>query len=820
MTIFKSLRLILFIAGFFLVSFSQTASASCNTPTGLTTTGITNTSAVLQWNTTSADSFLVRYHITGTTIYQYKTVTPGTSTSVAITGLYPNTNYSWVVKTWCNGGASGSYPATPIRFTTLSGSVPCLTPNNTLTTAITPNSATISWNSSITADSFLIRYSPKNTTNYTWIQLPGSVHSYTFTGLPENTGYDWRVRCICSSLPNQAYSSINTFTTLSSSCPLADPYYFTPSNITDNSADISWKPVPGALGYNFRYALRFTNDWVTTSVPTNATSLSGLLPTSFYEYQVQVQCPSGAGPWTSSGIFQTAAAVLTVTRGPYLNQSTTSSIIIRWRTNIPSDSRVDFGTSAANLNQSVSNPSVTTEHIVQLTGLSPYTRYYYSIGSSGTTLQGDTGNVFRTNPPVGSTVPVRIWTIGDFGVSSQGQNRVRDAYMNYAGSANTNVWLWVGDNAYVDGTDAEYSNHVFGQYPYQMKKWVIWPATGNHDLHSANASSQTGPYFDMFSLPKNAEAGGLPSGTEAYYSFNYANIHFICLESTDAPFRSINGQQVTWLVNDLAANTQRWTIVYFHHPPYSKGSHNSDTETQLIEMRTNIVPILETYKVDLVLSGHSHSYERSMMIKGHLGVESTFNSATMAVNPGSGLFPAPYVKTAPSFAGTVYAVCGVSGQIGSSSPGWPHNAMYYSSLANHGSLVIDVTGDRLDCKFLTALGGIADQFSIQKIGTAVQRMVQEKIDPAVPAADPLLIFPNPLFGESTIRYLLTEDATVRVEITDMTGRVMYTLEEGHREKGQYEIPLHRSDANLPAGIYFLRMVAGRNEMMRRFVVAD
>ena len=129
-----------------------------------------------------------------------------------------------------------------------------------------------------------------------------------------------------------------------------------------------------------------------------------------------------------------------------------------------------------------------------------------------------------------------------------------------------------------------------------MKNMVIWPATGNHDLHTANAAAQSGPYFDMFTLPKVGEAGGLSSGTEAYYSFNYANVHFICLESTDASFRATGGNMATWLTNDLNANTQRWTVVYFHHPPYSKGSHDSDTETELIQMRTNIVPILENNK--------------------------------------------------------------------------------------------------------------------------------------------------------------------------------------------------------------------------------
>jgi hypothetical protein len=351
-----------------------------------------------------------------------------------------------------------------------------------------------------------------------------------------------------------------------------------------------------------------------------------------------------------------------------------------------------------------------------------------------------------------------------------------------------------------------------------MKKWVIWPATGNHDLHSANAAAQTGPYFDNFTLPKNGQAGGLPSNTEAYYSFNYANIHFICLESTDAAFRATNGAMATWLVNDLNANTQRWTIVYFHHPPYSKGSHNSDVDVELIQMRTNIIPILESKKVDLVLSGHSHSYERSMMLKGHFGLESTFNAATMAVNSGSGIFPSPYVKTSPTYNGTVYVVCGVSGQIGSPTLGWPHNAMFTSSLANYGSLVIDVVADRLDCKFLTHTGSIFDQFTIQKTGTPFQKMVDESIDPAVPAGDRLRVFPNPVVMESTIRYILDHDQTVRMEITDMTGRVVYTLMNGEQERGTYEIKLSKSEAILPGGIYFLRMIAGEETYLQRFVV--
>src|SRR5205085_9329613 len=126
-------------------------------------------------------------------------------------------------------------------------------------------------------------------------------------------------------------------------------------------------------------------------------------------------------------------------------------------------------------------------------------------------------------------------------------------------------------------------------------------------------------------------------------------------------------------------------------------------------MRTNIIPSLESHKVDLVLGGHSHAYERSYLIKGHTGLESTFTAA-MKVSSNTGIYPNSYMKTSPNFDGTVYVVCGSSGQVGSTSTGWPHNAMYTSTNTKYGSLAIDVTGDRLDAKFILSDGSTWDQF--------------------------------------------------------------------------------------------------------------
>ncbi len=309
-----------------------------------------------------------------------------------------------------------------------------------------------------------------------------------------------------------------------------------------------------------------------------------------------------------------AAALATVTRGPYLQIGTPASVVVRWRTDTATTSRVQFGPSPYNLDFAVQDLTSTTEHVVTLTGLLPETMYYYSVGTTTAVLAGGDNDTYFLTPPLpGDGRPTRIWVIGDAGTADSNQRAVRDAYYNYTGTTHTNLWLMLGDNAYSSGTDSEYQSAVFNIYGKMLKKSVLWPTRGNHDeIHS----SSNNDYYDIFSMPKTGQAGGVASGTEAYYSFDHGNIHFICLDS-EGSSRSATGAMATWLQADLAASPQQWVIAYWHHPPYSKGSHDSDESSgELKDMRQNIVPILDTYGADLVLSGHSHSYERSFCIKG------------------------------------------------------------------------------------------------------------------------------------------------------------------------------------------------------------
>lgn len=408
---------------------------------------------------------------------------------------------------------------------------------------------------------------------------------------------------------------------------------------------------------------------------------------------------------------------VSVTRGPYLQMAAANGVTVRWRTDAATNSRVRFGTSQGALTLTADDTAVTTEHVVRLTGLAAETRYYYSVGSATATLAGGDGaTFFETSPPAGTARPARIWVIGDSGTANADAAAVYNAYRTFTGSTYTDLWLMLGDNAYEDGTDAQYQTAVFNMYPALLRQSPLWPTLGNHDGHTADSALQSGPYYDIFTLPRNAEAGGMASGTEAYYSFDYSNLHFVVLDSYETD-RSTTGAMMTWLKADLQAATADWLIAFWHHPPYSKGSHDSDVDTELKEMRQNFLPVLEDNGVDLVLTGHSHAYERSKFIDGHYGLSSTFSSTTHVIDGGSGRVDGTgaYSKATGGVPhdGAVYVVAGSSGQI--SGGALNHPAMYLS-LNELGSMVLDVDGLTLNAKFLNNNGTVRDYFTLLKGG--------------------------------------------------------------------------------------------------------
>ena len=172
-----------------------------------------------------------------------------------------------------------------------------------------------------------------------------------------------------------------------------------------------------------------------------------------------------------------------------------------------------------------------------------------------------------------------------------------------------------------------------------------------------------------------------------------------------------------WLEADLRATTADWIVTFFHHPPYSKGSHDSDIEERLIEVREQVIPILEENGVDLVLNGHSHHYERSFLLDGHYGFSDSFDPDVMALDHGDGRVDGdgPYTKQPGPHQGTVYVVNGTGGWPGGAGAGLDHPAMYTAS-RELGSVILTADGGTLDLRFIDTTGTPLDWFTVVKEG--------------------------------------------------------------------------------------------------------
>ena len=359
-----------------------------------------------------------------------------------------------------------------------------------------------------------------------------------------------------------------------------------------------------------------------------------------------------------------------------------------------------------------------------ITGLQPDTRYAYAIGYEDTQQAAGSDYYVKTAPVTGSKGPVRLWVLGDFGSGTDNQRAVYQAYRNAITTHPADLWLWLGDNAYAYGLENEYQQNVFSVYGPTFRNTPLVPSPGNHDYAGSETNFNI-PYYNLFSFPQNGEAGGVPSGAKSFYSSNYGNVHLISLDSQGRQdglrLYDTTSTQVQWLKRDLEANRTSanpipWTIVIFHHPPYSKGSHDSDTEESMRLLRENLTPIFERYGVDLVLNGHSHSYERTYRIRNFRGLANTFDKAVhVAENTTARYDGSP--NSCPVLTkgqGTIYIVNGSGGQLGGQSPGFPQPATVYNNVNTGGSMILDVTDNRLDAQWLMSDGSVQDQFTLMK----------------------------------------------------------------------------------------------------------
>ncbi len=154
----------------------------------------------------------------------------------------------------------------------------------------------------------------------------------------------------------------------------------------------------------------------------------------------------------------------------------------------------------------------------------------------------------------------------------------------------------VGDNAYPNGADADYTNCY--DPSWGREKARTYPAVGNHEYYLGNANG----YFNYFGT-----SFGYPNG---YYSYNLGAWHIVVLNSSGDPYVSTadGSPQVQWLKADLAANTSYCTLAIWHHSrfysPLSTSDPGVDEDTKPLWVA------LYNAGADVALTGHEHQYER------------------------------------------------------------------------------------------------------------------------------------------------------------------------------------------------------------------
>ena len=507
-------------------------------------------------------------------------------------------------------------------------------------------------------------------------------------------------------------------------------------------------------------------------------------------------------------------AAQTITRGPYLTSAGPNRITISWRTSTATGSRVDYGDNISSYTQSTSDPALVTNHEVTLTGLLAAHSYAYRVGTPSALLTpADATYAFKTAPLPGAQVPVRVWVVGDSGDNNGSSQAVRDKFAAYSAGQPPDLWLMLGDNAYSSGSDSEYQSGCFSLYPQALRKWPLFTTRGNHDALSSGAWND---YLDFFCLPNAGQCGGVPSGSESYYSYDWGPVHFICLDSEGSD-RSKGGPMLRWLRQDLAATDAGWVVCYWHHPPYTNGTHNSDDSgSHMADMRQNVVPILDSTGVDLVLSGHSHGYERSYLLNGHYGVSSTLTSA-MKVGPGDGRTGGngAYTKPHPSqfpFEGAVYTVAGSSAK----NDGVSSMPCMVASIASLGSMVLDFNGNRLDARFLDDNGAIRDNFTIIK-GTGAL----DTTTPPIASLRLAVPHPNPARGAVSFEYELPTPGEATLEVMDAAGRLVTRLARGQQPAGPQRLEWRGAGKRglpAPAGVYWAVLTALGQTRVTRVVL--
>jgi acid phosphatase type 7 len=270
-----------------------------------------------------------------------------------------------------------------------------------------------------------------------------------------------------------------------------------------------------------------------------------------------------------------------ITRGPYLQDLKPDSALVCWETDIAAAGGVAFG-AVGQFGQSIDDAQSANRHCLRLVGLQPSARYQYQVKTNGQPISPIYSFSSFATSGQGN---VRFAAVGDTRSNSVIHQQIADQIVQLAPDFVVNT----GDLVAQGNNQAEWDNH-FSIERQLMAQSPLYPVLGNHEQGTAL-------YFRLFTLPGNGH----------WYSLDNGPLHITVLDAYSAFYPG--SEQYMWLEADLQATSQPWRIVTLHDSPYVYSLAHPPNALA----RAYLAPLFEKYGVQLVIAGHNHFYQRSVV---------------------------------------------------------------------------------------------------------------------------------------------------------------------------------------------------------------
>jgi hypothetical protein len=312
-----------------------------------------------------------------------------------------------------------------------------------------------------------------------------------------------------------------------------------------------------------------------------------------------------------------ASAAGPITKGPWMQHVTPTSAVVLVEVDPPAPVTIEVGmgtavgSTDAGAGSVIESREVRQLHSILVKGLEPATRYPFTVRASGAARYG----AITTAPREESGDPFRFLVYGD----NRSDDATHAAVVVSMVSRASSFLINTGDLVERGSSRSEWQSFFDIEAPLTRER-PIFSCVGNHEL-TDGAGLDYVRYFGPAELPKEVVApaaavtgiplhdAGSPKLTLDQLSgtFRWSNARFFMVNGM-VPYTT--GPTRAWLERALGDSDDEpglvWRIVVVHHGPWSSGPHGDNK----ILHEGNIPQLLRAHKVDLVLSGHDHIYER------------------------------------------------------------------------------------------------------------------------------------------------------------------------------------------------------------------